>query len=153
MGARDAVVGVLLGPPGHVANAKPANVVVAARGHEDRVEVAQADRAVVLEHLALDGVVGWVVVSNMHVLFVDLSLDSHFVALAYFSLLRSSQSQAPLFALPFFQVLFFAGLAVHATVLTNHVAAAVGLLEHSLRTKRVLGAADLRTRFDQKVAL
>ena len=96
VGAEDAELGVVLRLLGHVPDAETANVVVAAGRDQHRVEVAQADRAVVLEHLAGLRVLGRVVVPHLYVSLIHLCLNPHFVAFTDLSLLDGLVHPAPL---------------------------------------------------------
>ena len=83
----------------HIADAEAANVVVAAVRDKNGVEVAQAHRTVVLEHLPLFRVIGRVMIPHKHILLTDFGLDPYLIALSDLCHLDSFMDSAPLFLL------------------------------------------------------
>ena len=80
--AADNVLHICLSPPRHVADAMAADVVFAARRHQDVVEVSHADGAVVLVDLLLQ-LICWEVVDPEHVSLGDFSLYPDLVPCSY----------------------------------------------------------------------
>ena len=114
----------------HITNAEAADVVVAAGGDKDGVEVSQADRTVVLKDLALYVVVSWIDISNLDILFVNICLDPHFVSLSDLSILNSLMGSAPFFT--------FSILLVHIVAITLSLTKAI----HSLHSHISLGSLE-----------
>ena len=121
MRAKDFEVSVRFCFSSQVTNAKPAYVIVTAACHEDSIEVAQADRTVVLENFAFDLVMDRVVVSDLDVAFVNFRLDPDLVPFSDFGVLDSRMGLPPLFTLSFFRVHAIAPVIVaHAAVFLDH---------------------------------
>ena len=99
MRASDAEILVWLSLFGHVSDTKTADIIITAGGNEDCVEIAQADRTVILEGLALHRVILRIDVSYQHILLVDVSLDPDFVSFPDFSILYGLVSSAPFFSI------------------------------------------------------
>ena len=95
---------VLLGLAGHIPNAEPADVIVAARRDENVVEVSQAYGAVVLEYFALERVLARIEVSHFDIALVDARLDPYFVPLANLCILNSFVRPTPLISLNLLRV-------------------------------------------------
>lgn len=101
MGAENFEIGITLSLLGHVAYAKAANVVIAAAGDEDGVEVAQTNGTVVLEDLALLGVIRRVIIPHLDLALSHASFYANFV-----SFTNVGQSHSLLHLPHFFQVYF-----------------------------------------------
>ena len=95
MRASDAEILVWLRLFCHVSDTKTADIIIAAGGNEDCVEISQADGTVILEGLALHRVILRIEVSYQHILLVDVSLDSHFVSFSDLSILYGLVDSAP----------------------------------------------------------
>lgn len=90
---------------GHIADAETTNVVVAAGRDQYCVEVSEANGAVVLEQFTFDFVVRWVIISDLHVLFVDFGLDSDFVSRSDVCVFDCTVDTLPLFSLLLVKIL------------------------------------------------
>ena len=86
MGAHYEKIGITFCFFCYISDAESTNVIVTARRHKQCVEVAQTDGTIVLEGFALNGVIGWEVVSDLDAFFIDFCLYSHFVSLSNVSI-------------------------------------------------------------------
>ena len=105
VGAHDLKLWVIFRFLSHVTDAKTADVIVTTGWYQHCVEVAKTDGTVELENLFLFGIVGWVVVSYLHILLIDICLDPHLVPLSYLSIFDSFVDSAPLLPFHLFLIL------------------------------------------------
>lgn len=99
LGAQNSIVVAVLGPLGHVADAEAADVILAAGADQNGVEVAEADRALVLEFFLFLLILAGVEILHKHVLLVDVRLDADLVALPDVRVIKGVLYASPLLPL------------------------------------------------------
>ena len=114
----------------HVSDAKAADVIVTTGWYQHRIEVTKADGAVEFENLFLYWIVVRVVISYLHVLLVDICLDSNLIALSYLSVFDGFMDSAPLLSFLFlmiFHILYVYVVNIMIAEASFSVVAAMGV--------------------------
>ena len=83
----------------------------------------------------------WVVISYLHVLLVDICLNSHLIPLSYLSIFDSLMNSAPLFSLLLFLILHILYVYVVDIMITEATTSAATTMGVSLASMLVVSMA------------